>query len=219
MIDTYSPTTDDAIAATRTWLECAVIGLNLCPFAKGVHVKKQVRYVVSKATDSDTLLADLERELQYLTKVSSEETDTTLLIHPYVLGNFDTFTDFLDLVDVTVRIQGLSGILQVANFHPDYCFSDAEPEDIGNYTNRSPYPTLHLIREESIDRAVRAFPEAATIYERNIETMERIGLEGWQALKVDAVKKSGDGGLSLTVGTPDSNSTGSTRPILPGSAR
>ena len=192
MIDTYSPSTDDAIASTRKWLERAVIGLNLCPFAKGVHVKKQVRYVVSKATDSDTLLADLERELQYLAKVSSEETDTTLLIHPYVLGNFDDFTDFLDLVDVTVRMQGLSGTLQVANFHPDYCFSDVEPEDIGNYTNRSPYPTLHLIREESLDRAVRAFPEAATIYERNIETMERIGLEGWQALNVDAVKKSGD---------------------------
>ncbi len=191
MINTYPPTTDDAIAATRKWLECAVIGLNLCPFAKGVHVKQQVRYVVSKATNSDTLLADLERELQYLAKVSSEETDTTLLIHPYVLADFDDFTDFLDLVDVTVRMQGLSGTLQVANFHPNYCFSDAEPEDIGNYTNRSPYPTLHLIREESLDRAVRAFPEAATIYEQNIKTMERIGLEGWRALKVDAVKKSG----------------------------
>ncbi len=191
MTSTYSPSIDETIAATRNWLERAVIGLNLCPFAKAVHVKKQVRYVVSKATDSDTLLVDLERELQYLAKVSSEETDTTLLIHPYVLGNFDDFTDFLDLVDVTVRMQGLSGILQVANFHPDYCFSDAEPEDIGNYTNRSPFPTLHLIREESLDRAVRAFPEAATIYERNIETMERLGLDGWQALDVGALKKSG----------------------------
>ena len=192
MIDTHPPSTDNAIYATRKWLERAVIGLNLCPFAKGVHVKKQVRYVVSKATDSDTLLADLERELQYLATVSSEETDTTLLIHPYVLEGFDDFSDFLDLVDVTVRMQGLSGTLQVASFHPDYCFSDAEPEDIGNYTNRSPYPTLHLIREESLDRAVRAFPEAATIYERNIETMERLGLEGWQLLNVDAVKKFGD---------------------------
>lgn len=192
MINTYFPTADEAIAATRKWLECAVIGLNLCPFAKGVHVKKQVRYVVSKATDSDTLLADLELELQYLAKVSSEETDTTLLIHPYVLGKFDDFTDYLDLVDVAVRMQGLSGTLQVANFHPDYCFSEAEPEDIGNYTNRSPYPTLHLIREESLDRAIKAFPEAATIYERNIETMKRVGLDGWQALDVGAVKKSGD---------------------------
>lgn len=191
MSSTYSPTVDETIAATRIWLERAVIGLNLCPFAKAVHVKKQVRYVVSKASDSDTLLADLERELQYLAKVPPDEADTTLLIHPYVLGKFDDFTDFLDLVDVTVCLQGLSGILQVANFHPDYCFSDAEPDDMGNYTNRSPYPTLHLIREESLDRAVRAFPEAATIYERNIETMERIGLEGWRALNVGALKSSG----------------------------
>lgn len=176
MIDADTPTTDGAIAATRKWLERAVIGLNLCPFAKAVHVKNQVRYVVSLATNSDALLADLEQELQYLAKASPEETDTTLLIHPHALQRFDEFTDFLDLVEVAVRMQGLSGILQVANFHPDYCFSDAEADDLGNLTNRSPYPTLHLLREASLDRAVRAFPEAATIYERNIETMERLGV-------------------------------------------
>ena len=192
MIDAVIPTPDEAIAATRRWLERAVIGLNLCPFAKAVHVKKQVRYVVSAASDSDALLADLEQELQYLAKASPEETDTTLLIHPHALKRFDDFTDFLDLVDVAVRMQGLSGILQVADFHPDYCFSDAEADDLGNLTNRSPYPMLHLLREESLDRAVRAFPEAATIYERNIETMERLGLEGWRALDVDAVKDSVD---------------------------
>jgi len=186
MNNTDSPTADEVIATTRNWLERAVIGLNLCPFAKGVHVKKQVRYVVSKATDSDALLADLELELQYLAQVSPEETDTTLLIHPHVLKDFDDFTDFLDLVDVVIRLQGFSGTLQVANFHPDYCFADAETEALGNFTNRSPYPTLHLIREASLDRAIRAFPEAATIYERNIETMERLGLEGWRALDVDA---------------------------------
>jgi hypothetical protein len=155
-------------------------------------VKKQVRYVVSDATDSDTLLTDLERELAYLATVSPAETDTTLLIHPYVLEDFDDFTDFLDLVDVVVRTQGLAGTLQVANFHPDYCFSDAEPDDIGNHTNRSPYPTLHLIRESSIDRAVAAFPDASQIFERNIETLERLGIEGWRALDVDSPKKSGD---------------------------
>ena len=127
-----------------------------------------------------------------MAKVSPEETDTTLLIHPYALKRFGDFTDFLDLVDVVVRLQGLAGMLQVANFHPDYCFSDAEPDALGNFTNRSPYPTLHLIREESLDRAIRAFPEAATIYERNIETMERLGLEGWRALDVEAAKESGD---------------------------
>lgn len=192
MIDADTLTADEAITATRKWLERAVIGLNLCPFAKAVHVKNQVRYVVSKATDSDALLADLEQELQYLAKASPEETDTTLLIHPHALKRFDDFTDFLDLVDVVVRLQGLSGILQVANFHPDYCFSDAEADDRGNLTNRSPYPTLHLLREASLDRAVRAFPEAATIYERNIETMERLGREGWRALDVDAVKSPVD---------------------------
>ena len=189
--NTCTPTADEAITATRKWLERAVIGLNLCPFAKAVHVKKQVRYVVSQATDNDELLTDLERELQYLASVSPEETETTLLIHPHVLKRFDDFTDFLDLVDVAVRLQGLSGTLQVANFHPDYCFSDAEPDELGNVTNRSPYPMLHLLREESLDRAIRAFPEAATIYERNIETMERLGLEGWRALDVAAVKESG----------------------------
>jgi len=181
-----SPTAEAAIDATRKWLERAVIGLNLCPFAKAVHVKKQVRYVVSEASNSDALLADLERELHYLATASPEETDTTLLIHPYALDDFADFTDFLDLVDVVVRTQGLAGILQVANFHPDYRFADADPQDIGNYTNRSPYPTLHLIREASLDRAVAAFPEAATIYERNIETLERIGLSGWRALDIDA---------------------------------
>jgi hypothetical protein len=183
-----SPTTEDAIAATRKWLERAVIGLNLCPFAKGVHMKKQVRYVVSEATEGDMLLADLERELHYLTKVSPEVTDTTLLIHPYALGHFDDFTDFIDLVEVVLRTQGLVGTLQVAHFHPNYYFSDAEPGDLSNYTNRAPYPTLHLLREASLDRAIAAFPEAARIYERNIETLERIGIEGWRALDVDAAK-------------------------------
>jgi hypothetical protein len=189
MNNSPSPTASDAIAATRKWLERAVIGLNLCPFAKAVQVKKQVRFVLSEATDSDALLADLERELHYLAEVSPAETDTTLLIHPYVLGDFDDFTDFLDLVEVVVRTQGLTGTLQVANFHPDYCFSDADPGDLGNYTNRSPYPTLHLIREASLDRAVAAFPQAATIYQRNIETLERIGLAGWRALDVEAPGK------------------------------
>jgi hypothetical protein len=192
MNSTHSPTRDEAIAATSKWLDVAVIGLNLCPFAKSVQVKKQVRYVVSDATDSDALLADLERELQHLAAVSPAETDTTLLIHPYVLTDFDDFTDFLDLVDVVVRTQGLAGNLQVANFHPDYCFVDAEPDDLSNYTNRAPYPTLHLIREASIDRAVAACPDASEIYERNIETLERMGLAGWRALGVDAPGKAGD---------------------------
>jgi hypothetical protein len=187
---TLSPTADEMIAATRRWLERAVIGLNLCPFAKAVHAKDRVRYVLSAATDSDALLTDLEHELQYLAAVSAEETETTLLIHPYVLEHFDDFVSFLDLVDVVVRTHGLEGKLQVANFHPAYCFSEAQPEDLGNYTNRSPYPTLHLIREASLDRAVAAFPDAAQIYARNIETLQGLGLEGWRALDVEAPKPS-----------------------------
>ncbi|MFZ2853441.1 MAG: DUF1415 domain-containing protein [Rhodocyclaceae bacterium] len=187
-----SPTAEEAIAATAKWLDRAVVGLNLCPFARRAQVRQQVRYAVSEARDSDALLADLERELQHLAAVSPEETDTTLLIHPYVLEDFDDFVDFLGLVDVVVRTQGLTGTLQVANFHPDYCFADAEPDDLGNYSNRSPYPTLHLIREASIARALAAFPDADSIYRRNIETLERIGRKGWQALDVDAPKRSSD---------------------------
>jgi hypothetical protein len=187
------PTHDAAIAATRQWLLRAVIGLNLCPFAKSVYVKEQVRYVVSDARNADALLGDLERELHGLAEAEPAKVDTTLLIHPYTLTAFADFTDFLDLVDIVVRTQGLAGVLQVASFHPDFVFVDTAADDITNYTNRSPYPTLHLIRETSINRAVEAFPEASMIYERNIETLRKIGLDGWKALDVDAPPGGGFG--------------------------
>lgn len=180
---------DEIIATTRKWLERAVIGLNLCPFAKSVHVKGQVRYVVSAARSEDALLDDLERELKFLAGAAPAEVDTTLLITPEVLTDFDDFANFLDLVEVVLRTQGLSGILQVASFHPDYVFADAEPDDISNHTNRAPYPTLHLLREASLARATAAFPDAADIYERNIETLNELGLEGWRTLDVDAPAK------------------------------
>ena len=180
---------DEIIATTRKWLERAVIGLNLCPFAKSVHVKGQVRYVVSAAQNEDALLDDLERELKFLVEAAPAEVDTTLLITPEVLTDFDDFASFLDLVEVVLRTQGLSGTLQVASFHPDYVVADAEPDDIANYTNRAPYPTLHLIREASLARATAAFPDAADIYERNIETLNELGLEGWRSLDVDAPPK------------------------------
>ena len=175
-------------APTRNWLERAVIGLNLCPFAKSVHVKGQVRYVVSGATTDMVLLDDLERELAFLVAAAPDEWDTTLLITPDVLGAFDDFVNFLDLVEVTLRTQGLVGVLQVASFHPDYVFAEAEPDDVANCTNRSPYPTLHLIREASLARATAAFPDAADIYERNIETMEALGFDGWHTLEVGPPK-------------------------------
>lgn len=179
----------EIIAATRKWLERAVIGLNLCPFAKGVHVKGQIRYIVSAAQNDNALLDDLERELKFLAEVAAEEVDTTLLITPDVLTDFADFTDFLDLAEVVLRTHGLVGVLQVASFHPDYVFADADADDIANYTNRAPYPTLHLIREASLARATAAFPDAADIYQRNIETLHALGLEGWRALKVDAPAK------------------------------
>jgi hypothetical protein len=176
---------DDAvIAATRRWLEKAVIGLNLCPFAKAVYVKEQVRYVVSNATTPEALLETLMDELQTLSDTDAEKIDTTLLIHPFVLGDFQDYNEFLDVADAAVEDMHLDGELQVASFHPDYQFADTDPNDISNYTNRAPYPILHLLREDSIARAVEAFPDAADIFERNIDTMEQLGHEGWDKLDV-----------------------------------
>ncbi|MGQ5523111.1 DUF1415 domain-containing protein [Chitinimonas sp. PSY-7] len=177
-----SSDTNTVIADTRAWLEKAVIGLNLCPFAKGVYIKNQVRFVVSEATTLDQLMDDLDRELLLLAEVDHNEIDTTLLIHPKVLTDFLDFNDFLDVADGVVVEHELEGILQVASFHPDYQFADTKPDDISNYTNRAPYPILHLLREESLDRAVAAFPDAADIFERNIQTMRQLGHAGWVAL-------------------------------------
>lgn len=176
----------EVIALTRKWLERAVIGLNLCPFAKGVHVKGQIRYVVSAARTDEALLDDLERELQFLTAADAADVDTTLLIAPDVLSDFADFARFLDLVEVVLRTHGLTGILQVASFHPHYVFAETAPDDVANFTNRAPYPILHLLREASLSKATAAFPDAADIYERNIETLNKLGLEGWRALDVDA---------------------------------
>lgn len=172
----------NAIAATRHWLEQVVIGLNLCPFAKAVHLKQQIRWVESPARDADSLLADLVRELQFLAAADPDSVDTTLLIHPHALNDFLDYNDFLDVADAAVEQLGLDGVLQVASFHPDYQFEGTDPDDAGNLSNRAPFPTLHLLREDSIDRAVAAFPEAATIYERNIETLRRLGIDRWRAL-------------------------------------
>lgn len=175
---------DQIIAATERWLEKAVIGLNLCPFAKAVHVKKQVRYVVSNATTVEALLETLMNELQLLSDTPAEEIDTTLLIHPFVLNDFTDYNEFLDVADAAVEDMHLDGEIQVASFHPQYQFAESDINDIGNYTNRAPYPILHLLREDSIERAVEAFPEASEIFEKNIETMEKLGHDGWDALDV-----------------------------------
>ena len=175
---------NEVVEATQRWLVRAVIGLNLCPFAKGVHVKQQIRYAVSAATTTDALLDDLERELGALAATPAEQIETTLLITPHMLGEFSVFVDFLDLVNVVLKTQGYEGRFQVASFHPDYVFADAEADDIANYSNRAPYSILHLLREESLARAVETFPDAASIYDRNIALLRQIGLAGWQALDV-----------------------------------
>ena len=170
------------IDATRRWLERAVIGLNLCPFAKAVHAKQQIRWVVSRATSENALLADLVRELQALAAADPQQVDTTLLIHPDVLQDFHAYNQFLGRADRAIAKQQLQGVLQIASFHPQYQFHDCEPDDVANCSNRSPYPLLHLLRESSIDRAVAAFPEAETIYDANIRTLQRLGQDGWDAL-------------------------------------
>lgn len=178
------------VAATQRWLERAVIGLNLCPFAKSVHVKKQIRYAVTAAQNADELLAELEHELQLLATTDPAVLDTTLLIHPQVMGDFLDFHFFLAEANAAIRNLGFDGIFQIASLHPQYEFAGSETDDIDNFSNRSPYPTLHLLREASIDRAVAAFPDAADIFERNIETLQGLGHEGWRQLWLDDPAKS-----------------------------
>jgi hypothetical protein len=177
------PSTDSPdiiLSTTRHWLTRAVIGLNLCPFAKAVQVKNQIRYAISKATDLEGVLMDLEAELKTLADTDATQIDTTLLIVPHALADFLDYNDCLFFADRMLKQLRLEGELQIASFHPHYQFEGSEADDIENYTNRAPYPILHLLREASIERAVDAFPDAAQIYERNQETLRRLGLAGWQ---------------------------------------
>jgi hypothetical protein len=175
-------TVSGVIASTRHWLEAAVIGLNLCPFAKAVHAKGQIRWAVTAATSEADLLPELRRELDLLARSDPDRIDTTLLIHPQAMNAFTDYLLFLRKADTALRKLGHEGRLQVASFHPDYVFADGPPDDAAHNTNRSPYPMLHLLRETSIDRAVAAFPDAADIYERNIETLRALGHAGWRHL-------------------------------------
>ncbi len=178
MTDTHLPT-DDPVAATRLWLERIVIGLNLCPFAKAVYVKDQVRFVLSDATTPEALVEQLAEELVLLRDTPAEQIDTTLIVHPQVLTDFLDYNDFLDNADAAIEALDLQGILQVASFHPDYQFEGVAANDASNYTNRAPFPTLHLLREDSVARAVDVYPDPDVIVERNIQTLDRIGVDGW----------------------------------------
>lgn len=173
---------EDVIAATRLWLEKAVIGLDLCPFARKVYLENRVRLVVSDARHLDGFLEDLDRELALLAQTPASEIDTTLLIHPTLFSDFIDFNDVLLLADEAISEQALDGVLQVANFHPDFQFDGCEPDDMVNYVNRAPFATLHLLRDASVDAAVVEEAGADAIAERNSATLEKLGHAGWQAL-------------------------------------
>ncbi|WP_342128850.1 DUF1415 domain-containing protein [Hydrogenophaga sp. OTU3427] len=173
---------DTVLADTRRWIEKAVIGLNLCPFAKAVYVKNQVRIVVSHARHLDAFLDELDRELDLLRDTPAEQVDTTLLVHPTLFPDFEVFNDFLNVVDDVVAEHELEGVIQVAPFHPAFQFDGTAPDDVTNCTNRSPYPTLHLLREDSVERAVASGDDVDTIVERNQQRLLALGAQGWREL-------------------------------------
>lgn len=177
------PGRDAVIAETRAWVERAVIGLNLCPFAKAPQVRGRVRYVVSEASDGEALRRDLLDELRALAAAPPQQLETTLLIAPHVLHDFDDYNDFLGEADAAVAELRLRGVLQVASFHPQYRFAGSAPDDIGNATNRSPYPLLHLLREASITRALDAGADSEAIVAANLARLQALGAAGWAALQ------------------------------------
>lgn len=182
-IDTATPPHGPVIEETRAWVARAVVGLKLCPFAKAPHSKGQIRYVHCSAIEPEALLQALLRELQLLARTDPTEIETTLLIHPQVLGDFLDFNDFLDAADGALEELGLDGVIQVAPFHPHFQFADADAGDLSNATNRSPYPCLHLLREDSVERAVASIDDPQTIVDANIGTLQNLGADGWAALQ------------------------------------
>lgn len=187
---THTPTVEQVIAETTDWLDRMVIGLGLCPFAKAVHVNRQIRYRVSEATLPSELLAVLDEELRALASADPQHVDTTLLIHPNVLNGFLDYNDFLNEADDKLSELELDGELQITSFHPDYCFAGAPAEDPANFTNRSPYPMLHLLREASVSRAVASFPDPGTIFERNIATLRGLAPEQLAELTMPARRRN-----------------------------
>jgi hypothetical protein len=191
MSDTSSPpmsARDETLVRedVQRWLEQAVIGLNLCPFAKAVVVHGRLRLSVSDARDAAQLLQELEAELRLLAATPLEQVETTLLVAPFICPEFGDFNELVGQAQDVLDQLGLEGVLQIADFHPRYQFAGTVEDDAGNLTNRAPYPILHLLREESIDRAVASTPDAASIYERNIALLERMGHAGWDRLGIRA---------------------------------
>ena len=169
----------------RRWLERAVIGLNLCPFAKSVYVKDQVRIAICQAQDRHALTAQLYEELQLLASTPAQQTDTTLLVVPCMFEQFSDFNDYLDIAEAVLDELELVGEVQLASFHPFYQFANTEPDDLSNYTNRAPYPILHLLREDSLDKAAEQYPDASVIFQRNVAVVQELGVDGWRRLLQD----------------------------------
>ncbi|MDH3977182.1 MAG: DUF1415 domain-containing protein [Gammaproteobacteria bacterium] len=168
------------IKSVRQWLESLVIEMNLCPFAKRELVKNSVRFAVTGATNELQLLTALEDELELLNRDASIE--TILLAHPDVLQDFDDYNQFLSDADQLLVSMELEGIYQIASFHPDYQFAGTQPDDAENYTNRSPYPLLHLLREDSLESAIKEYPDIDQVPARNIAMMNRMGKDKLSAL-------------------------------------
>lgn len=187
------PDAEFALRATQAWLQRAVIGLNLCPFAKAVQHKGRIRFVCSSARDTAAVRADLRRELLTLADAPMDTIETTLLVLPWVLNEFLDFNDFLDEADALLEELSLHGEMQIASFHPQYQFAHTRPDDVENATNRSPWPCLHLLREASIDRAVAACADPQLIYETNRRTLHTLGTAGWQALQAQCLRDAADG--------------------------
>ncbi len=163
---------------TQHWVEKIVIGLNLCPFAKPVFAKNQIKFVLSEATTLEALTNDLLVELDFLTGIEGDDTETTIIVHPHVLQDFEDYLDYIDFTMDLIAEAGLEGTLQVASFHPNYQFEGTQITDIENYTNRSPFPMLHILREDTIEKATKTYPNIETIPERNIQKLKTIGLDG-----------------------------------------
>jgi hypothetical protein len=166
---------DRTESTVRRWLESVVIELNLCPFAKRELINDRVRFEETDAVNEVQLLQALEAELEHL--VGNASIETTLLIHPRVLENFADYNQFLEMADGLLLQMELDGVFQIASFHPDYQFADTHPDDSENYTNRSPFPLLHLLREEGLARAIEHTPDVDQIPLRNIRKMNELGTQ------------------------------------------
>lgn len=179
-------TIEDIKAQTLSWVEQVVVGFNFCPFAKREVLRNSIAYEVSEANTVEAGLVELAMALKTLEQ--NEAIETTLLIYPNWLQDFGDYLDFVEMGQVVLEDQGYEGVFQLATFHPDYCFADAPVHDPANFTNRSPYPMLHLLREESLENALEHYDEPETIPERNMEVARAKGLEHWEKILAKCYK-------------------------------